>query len=82
LQFSWTSRQCWTLFVIIIGEDVWWFLWKFRYCDEAGEVTQIRAFIVELDEAVVLLIISFTKWYEEAIVTERWRLVSQLLMVG
>jgi hypothetical protein len=38
-------------------------LWELRNGDKAGKVSEIGTFIIELDEAVVLGIVSASQWF-------------------
>lgn len=52
----WSSRQSGGL--IISGQEVGCVLGQLGDCNQAGKVSKIRTFVVELDEAVVLGVIS------------------------
>jgi len=54
--------------VLVLGEQVGRVLGQLRDGDEAGEVAEVGAFIVELDEAVVLSVVSLAEGFQGVVV--------------
>lgn len=42
---------------------------KFRDGNEGGQITQVGAFVVELDQSVMLTVVSSPQWFKSLVVT-------------
>jgi hypothetical protein len=47
-------------------------LGQLRHGDQTGQISQVGAFVIELDQSVVLRIVSAAKRGERLIVTKSW----------
>jgi hypothetical protein len=47
-------------------------LGQLRYRDQACQISQVRAFVVKLDESVVLRIVSATQGRKRFVITKGW----------
>ena len=48
--------------MLIFGKKVWRVLRELRNGDQAREIAQVRAFVIEFHKPVVLAVIAGTKW--------------------
>jgi hypothetical protein len=63
--------------VIVLSQEVWRVLRKLGNGDKTGKISKVRALIVELDQTIMLCVVTFTERLKGIIIAGRFEHVSR-----